>query len=116
LPQLNTSAGLVWSLSQTATAVTLNVVKADYNHNGVVDGADYLVWQRQFGMTAANLDADGNGDGAVSTLDRLLWAQHIGKTAGTPSGIAAIPEPASACLAAWAAAVLGAARRRRFVS
>jgi hypothetical protein len=103
----------VWSLSQTATAVTLNVVKADYNHNGVVDGADFLVWQRRFGMTAANLDADGNGDGTVNAADRQLWAQHLGKTAGTPSGITAVPEPGGACLGVWAAAALGAARRRR---
>ena len=41
------------------TNFVANPANGDYNHNGVVDAADYVVWRNTFGLTSP-LDADGN--------------------------------------------------------
>jgi hypothetical protein len=86
---------------------------ADFDLNGVVDGADFLVWQRGFGKSsgAALGDGDANGDGAVNGEDLVVWKQAIG---GNPS-TATIPEPAAASLLLLAMTALKA-RDRRFAS
>ena len=67
--------------------------KGDYNLDGVVNRADFLLWQNQLGNTylADNLDpegskigyygADGNGDGVVTQADFDVWAATIGQAA-----------------------------------
>jgi hypothetical protein len=44
---------------------------ADFNGNGVVDGADFLVWQRGFGLAGQpnKSTGDANGDGNVNADD-----------------------------------------------
>ncbi len=46
LPDL--SGGLSWNLLQDATSLVLEVLGApsDFNQNGVIDGGDFLTWQR----------------------------------------------------------------------
>ncbi len=53
----------------------------DYDSNSVVDGADFLAWQRGFGgmATPAGSGADGDGSGAVDTGDLSVWAEHFGE-------------------------------------
>ena len=41
----------------------------DYNHDDVVDAADYTVWRNSKGAEGDLLDADGNLDGVVDELD-----------------------------------------------
>lgn len=52
----------------------------DANRDGSVDGADFLQWQRDFGMTNAPLGegADLNSDGAVNSLDLDVWRLEFG--------------------------------------
>jgi hypothetical protein len=40
-------------------------VPGDYNHNGIVDAADYSVWRDSLGRTGSGLAVDGNGDGMI---------------------------------------------------
>jgi len=58
----------------------------DYNGDGTVSGADYVVWADTFGNDGSagkeDLRADGNGDGAVSGADYVIWADNFGATAG----------------------------------
>jgi hypothetical protein len=89
----------------THVAGLLNVLNpvGDYNHNHVVDAADYVVWRKTFGQNGAALAADGSGNGTIDNGDFDLWRSHFGQTLG--SGAAAgsssnttVPEPASALL------------------
>ena len=53
-------------------AIELNAaVLGDYNHNGVVDGADYVIWRKTDGQTGVTpgSGADGNGDGNINSGD-----------------------------------------------
>jgi len=75
----------------------------DYNLNGVVDGADYVVWRNSSGQSGVGMAADGNGDGQVTTADYTLWRSKFGQSAGTGSGgefsaEGVVPEPSSAML------------------
>ena len=51
----------------------------DYNGDGVVDSADYVVWRKTFGDTTS-LVADGNNDHHVDNDDHTVWRQNLGKT------------------------------------
>ena len=60
----------------------------DYNHNNVVDAADYTVWRDMLGTSGLALyeGADGSGDGMVDAADYGVWKSHFGQT---------LPEPAA---------------------
>lgn len=69
----------------------------DYNHNGTVDAADYVVWRHTLGQSGTSLAADGDASGTIDQDDYGVWKAHFGQTAG--SGAAgdllntAVPEP-----------------------
>jgi lysophospholipase L1-like esterase len=73
----------------------------DFNADGVVDGADFLEWQRTFGATVAPLSgADHNGNGVIDGSDLNAW--RIGVSAATPAlgaALQVVPEPAASTLA-----------------
>jgi autotransporter-associated beta strand protein len=90
LPNL---AELSWDTSQLYTTGTLIVVSAqlpgDFNFDGSVDAADYIVWRKGLGTTY--------------TLDDYNdWQANFGATLGTGAATlplsSAIPEPTSALL------------------
>ena len=90
------SSPYTWNLSKLYTTgeVTLAAVPGfpgDFNGNGVVDAADYVVWRKNYGTPAA--------------YD--TWRAHFGQTAGSGAGAnanATIPEPATLVLLTFAAA------------
>ena len=94
--------GLKWDLDAEANRVVLSVVPGlagDYNGNGAVDSADYIVWRKTLDQTGANLPADGNSNGTVDAADYDFWRSRLGNSLG--SGMetaAAVPEPASITL------------------
>ncbi len=55
----------------------------DYNGDGSVDAADYVVWKGTDGSTT-DLRADGNGDGRVDEADHTVWKSHMGDTTAAP--------------------------------
>jgi cytochrome c peroxidase len=90
----------------------------DYNGDGVVDSADYIVWRKDFGDTTS-LVADGNNDHHVDDGDYAVWRQNFGKTwqslaYGSGGGTAnpSVPEPSAAALVVLAS-FCALARRRR---
>jgi fibronectin-binding autotransporter adhesin len=96
LPAL--AAGESWDSSQLYATGVLSVVGAglpgDYNHNGIVDAADYVAWRNGLGTTYTQADYD-------------VWRAHFGQTAGSGAGAtanAAVPEPVTLVLLAFAAA------------
>jgi hypothetical protein len=82
----------------------------DYNSNGAVDAADYVLWRD--GGPLMNEVAD---PGSVSAVDYTEWRARFGTTPapGQAFGSAAVPEPASLLLIAAAVPCLNRNTRRR---
>jgi hypothetical protein len=75
-------------------SVTNATKTGDFDSNGVVDGEDFLIWQRQFGTNRP--EADGNSDGFVDGLDLGVWEAAFGTSVSTTSF--AVPECGSVYL------------------
>jgi hypothetical protein len=110
--QLVLPGGFQWNVAYNASGVVLSVIglglTGDYNGNGTVDAADYVIWRNSMGATGSALPADGNGDQVVNQDDYDVWRSNFGKIA--PSGSAAVslagvPEPTSLTLGMLTAAV-----------
>lgn len=85
-------------------------VAGDYNGNGVVDGADYVLWRN--GGALQNDPNPGN-----PTAQYSFWRSRFGATSGSGSGVglgsSAVPEPSSVVLVMLSfVALLGAKRAR----
>ena len=82
--------------------------------DGVVDGADFLLWQRGSGKTigATHQEGDANRDGVVDGADLELWKASF---SAPPAGGAtsAIPEPATGLLSLTAAIAVAAHKKVR---
>lgn len=88
----------------------LPALSGDYNHNGVVDAADYTVWRDSEGASGYGLAADGNGDHVVNVIDRSIWIANFGAIA--PSLAVSVPEPTTALLVLVTLVGAGFTRRR----
>jgi hypothetical protein len=84
-------------------------ITGDYNGNGIVDAADYVVWRKTAGTS--NMVADGNGDHVVNERDYAVWWNRLGET-NSGGGSSPVPEPATAFTALFAALLLGGCSRR----
>ena len=72
---------------------TTPALGGDYNNDGVVDAADYIVWRQGMGVTYMPSDFD-------------IWRAHFGQTADSGAGTtvnAAVPEPTTLVLLILAA-------------
>ncbi|HEX4415574.1 MAG TPA: DNRLRE domain-containing protein [Lacipirellulaceae bacterium] len=83
-------------------------VAGDYNGNGVVDMADYVLWRDSVGQSTLNNRGTGIS-GAVGQADYDFWRSRFGATSGSGSGLgsSAVPEPTAFVLALIAMATLG---------
>jgi hypothetical protein len=103
---------VVKSATDPITLPTPPAGNADFNNDNIVDGADFLIWQKGLGLTgqSGKGTGDANGDGNVDAADLVLWQSKYG---GAPSvgAASAVPEPAS--LALTAIALLAAAGLKR---
>lgn len=65
----------------------------DYNRDGSVDAADYVVWRTAM-SDDTNLAADGSGNGVIDAADYDVWRAHVGATAAAEGmAIGVVPEP-----------------------
>jgi hypothetical protein len=98
--------------------VTQGVVAAedaDFDGNGDVDGADFLIWQKNLGISdgsATLAQGDANDDGNVTAADLDVWKAQFATPGG---GVSAVPEPATwaSALIAMLVTLLAALPRRR---
>jgi hypothetical protein len=103
----NVSSPYSWNLSklyttgEVALTAVPGVVPGDFNNNGVVDAADYIIWRKGIGV-------------APTPENYNLWRANFGQTAGSGSTSAlplppspfvnAVPEPSSLAIALFATA------------
>jgi hypothetical protein len=102
--------------------LALQPLPGDYNENGTVDAADYVLWRNTLGDSGTGLPADGNGNGEIEPGDYDFWRANFGQiaattiTATTPAS-EEIPEPSGITLlmaaALWALLCLRCKRIRR---
>lgn len=88
--------GPVGRSSSFNLTITPGGVPGDYNGNGVVDAADYVLW-RNGGPLKNEVDTPGT----VNAADYTAWRARFGNTAGSGASysISAIPEASSFVLA-----------------
>jgi hypothetical protein len=90
--QPNNQFGAV-HIDDVSFAVLLHAAeRGDYDANGVVDQADYLVWQATFGSNT-QLGADGNGDGIIDSADYVVWRNNFEVAASATASDSIVPEP-----------------------
>ncbi|MCC7475403.1 MAG: PEP-CTERM sorting domain-containing protein [Pirellulales bacterium] len=75
-------SGTVLFDSRTASLPIVGTTSGDYNYNGVVDAADFVIWRAQEGQSGAGLAADGDGSGTVDAADYDHWRTRFGNTTG----------------------------------
>jgi hypothetical protein len=84
------------------TAFELAGIPGDFNHDGAVNAADYVLWRKGLGTPYTQFDYN-------------VWRSHFGQTTGSGSGAtasAAVPEPSTLVLLIFAAARWCLRRRR----
>jgi autotransporter-associated beta strand protein len=89
-------------------------LSGDYNGDGAVNAADYIVWRKNVG-SATLFARDPNNSGNVGTADYNSWRAHFGQSAESGAASAftpAVPEPATAAIALLALLALPICRRR----
>jgi hypothetical protein len=93
----------------TTTAVAPGV-PGDYNNNGVVDAADYVLWRK-----GGALQNEVDNPGTVNTADYTAWRARFGNNSGSGASLsaAAVPEPQSILLFIAGVAGLAVSRRSR---
>jgi GH35 family endo-1,4-beta-xylanase len=76
---------------------SLTVTPGDYNGDGTVDAADYVVWQKTVGQSVALTNRDNANSGPISAADFDSWRKNFGRTApgDGDSGGDLVPEPSA---------------------
>ncbi|HEY2759279.1 MAG TPA: hypothetical protein VGI75_01010, partial [Pirellulales bacterium] len=104
-------------LTGVVNYITSAGVIGDYNGNGKVDAADYVVWRAHLGQNFALPNRDPANTGLIGAGDYASWRNHFGSTAGSGASLASslVPEPSAILLCLMGQSMLVCvARRRRF--
>jgi hypothetical protein len=105
------------AMADIGWSITPPVLSGDYNNNGRVDAADYVVWRNNLNQNVT-LPNDTT-PGSVVAADYTVWRNNFGAAlAGSGSGSTVIdpgsvPEPAATALAFFGAVLASLSRRRR---
>lgn len=87
--------GLYWDDSNLHVNGVLRVVSAaDFNLNGAIENDDLAQWQGGFGGSGMHNDGDADGDQDVDGADFLVWQRQYSAETVMEAGVAA-PEPAA---------------------
>jgi hypothetical protein len=87
-------------------------VNGDYNGNGVVDAADYVIWRAHLGQNFT-LPNDTT-PGTVTQADYSVWRSNSGASANGSGALvsgAEVPEPSAFVLLLLAVSTLRSCRR-----
>jgi hypothetical protein len=104
-----------WALANIEMLTSPPGLPGDYNGDGSVDAADYIVWRASLGATGEPLAADGDHSGEIDAGDYVVWRENFGSAdnAGGGAGSSPIPEPSGAWPIAIGCAGLAQALRHR---
>jgi hypothetical protein len=83
----------------------------DYNDDGSVDAADYVVWRKTLGQIGEDLPADGDGSGQIDSGDFTVWKANFGNTL-SPGGASSTAVPEAGIWPIVTAGVFGIALMR----
>jgi hypothetical protein len=74
-------------------------LSADFDGDSDVDGRDFLVWQRGYGLSGQtdNHFGDASRNGTVGSEDLNFWQSQYG-TSALVAGTTSVPEPATAVI------------------
>jgi glycosidase len=106
--------------AQTMVTELFRTVAGDFNLDGSVDSADYVVWRKNDGQSGATFaQGDATFNGTVDDDDLQQWRLNFGfvrqplPAAGSGATSAAVPEPTAWLLGAIGFAWVGVLRRRK---
>ena len=102
-------------LYQLSIDATATLLVGDFNADGIVDAADYVVWRDSVGSESDSpILHRGDGTPGVGQGDYAVWKLHFGETSGLGSTEpSVVPEPPAiiACFAAILALVIAPRRQ-----
>jgi hypothetical protein len=98
--------------AMSVTTLVLTTLPGDYNADGAVSAADYVVWRKNFGSSIAL--PNGDDTPGVGMDDLARWRSRFGQSAAGASlgDIGSIPEPSNIFLFAIVLFVLPTLRQR----
>lgn len=128
--EMTGSQGSTWNINPSATAnqpdnrplaqwlsgFVSNLLPGDYNDDGLIDAADYVVWRNAVGTTVTFFaSADGDGSGMIDAADYDIWRRRFGENASAMrAATQPVPEPGAATMLlglAWLASPVRLIRR-----
>jgi hypothetical protein len=87
----------------------------DYNNNGKVDAADYVVWRKRLGQSVTI--PNDSTPGTVQQVDYTVWRTNFGTMLGSGSGLldfgGNVPEPSATAIVILSGVCLSLLRRVR---
>ncbi|MBL9161717.1 MAG: hypothetical protein JNL18_03135 [Planctomycetaceae bacterium] len=86
---------------------------ADFDEDGDVDNIDLIKWRLGFATGTTHLQGDADGDTDSDGADFLIWQQQFGATPPIATASATVPEPTSLVLGSLVVVALSFARNRR---
>ena len=94
--------GAVWFDNASLVSLTGQTVAVpgDYNGNGVVDMADYVLWRNSVGQSTLNNRGTGI-TGPVGAADYTFWRSHFGNTRAAAAGFGTPPLCPNRALGCW---------------
>jgi len=114
LMDLNVDGTLSLADVETLVSDLVRTSRGDFNLDRIVDGADFLIWQRNLGAADARFDlGDASLNGPVGADDLGIWRTTFGTVAPVSAvAVGAVPEPSGWMLIGMAIAAGQRAWRR----
>jgi hypothetical protein len=101
----------------TMLAQEFRTKPGDFNLDGAVDAADYVVWRKSLGSGTMYTQGDANFDGTTDANDLAVWRNNYGfvrqpLSPGSGASVASVPEANALTLFVVAALLLPSAMMR----